>query len=92
MPMTIDQGVTDSTEAPFSDRLMLFHFSLMEYAGIGNYGVSISESQRSDLIVDYSRLLTEVMKFSEDVRNIMIKNEWLEKPPTAANRKELAKD
>lgn len=70
---------------------MMFHFSLMIYAGIGNFGVSIAETQRSDLVVDYSRLVAEVLKFSEDGVNIMIANEWLEQPPLSANRRDLSK-
>lgn len=91
LPMSYDQEVTESKESPFSDKLMMFHFSLMIYAGIGNHGVSISESQRSDLVVDYSRLMVEVLKYSEDGANIMIANEWLEQPPLSANRRDLAK-
>ncbi|MEC2074521.1 DUF3231 family protein [Metabacillus fastidiosus] len=92
IPMSFDQEVANSTESPFSDKLMLFHYGLMIYSGIGNYGVSISESRRSDLVVDYSRLTAEILKYSEDCINIMIANEWLEQPPLAANRKDLAKD
>ncbi|WP_102347695.1 DUF3231 family protein [Bacillus sp. Marseille-P3661] len=91
VPMSIDQEVTDSTESPFSDKLMMFHFSLMIYAGIGNYGIAISESQRTDLVVDYSRLTMEILKYSEDGSNLMIANEWLEQPPLSADRKSLAK-
>ncbi|MBP2242931.1 hypothetical protein J2Z40_003513 [Cytobacillus eiseniae] len=91
LPMSYNQDVTESKESPFSDKLMMFHFSLMIYAGIGNYGVSISESQRSDMNVDYSRLMAEVMKYSEDGANLMIANEWMEQPPLAANRSDLAK-
>jgi hypothetical protein len=91
VPMSFDQEVTDSTEAPFSDKLMMFHFSLMIYAGIGNYGVAIAESQRSDLVIDYSRFNAEVLKLSEDGANIMIANDWLEQPPMSANRRDLAK-
>lgn len=87
VPMSSDQMITESTDAPFSDKLMFYQFSMMMYSGIGNYGASISESQRSDLVVDYSRLLMEVMKFSEDIMNEMIENEWLEKPPSAIDRK-----
>ncbi|MBS4219012.1 DUF3231 family protein [Bacillus sp. FJAT-49711] len=90
VPMTFDQEISESTESPFSDKLMLYHFGLMSYAGIGNYGAAISQSQRSDLVLDYSRLLTEVMKFAEDGVNMMIANEWLEQPPLAADRKELS--
>jgi hypothetical protein len=92
IPMSFDQEVSDSTEPPFSDKLMMFHFSLMIYAGIGNYGVAISESQRSDLVADYSRFNAEVLLLSEDGANIMIANEWLEQPPLAANRRDLSKE
>ncbi|MCR2820956.1 DUF3231 family protein [Lederbergia panacisoli] len=92
VPMSYDQDVTESKESPFSDKLMMFHFSLMIYAGIGNYGVAISECQRSDLTIDYSRLVAEILKYSEDGANIMIANGWLEQQPLSANRKDLAKD
>ncbi len=85
-PMSAVHEITESMEAPFSDKLMMFHFSLMVYAGIGNYGISISESQRSDLVADYLRLIGEVLKLSEDGSNIMIDHEWLEQPPVSADR------
>lgn len=91
-PMGFEQEVTESTEAPFSDKLMMFHFNLMIYAGVGNYGIAISESQKTDLVVDYSRFNVEVLKLSEDGANLMIENEWLEQPPLAANRRDLAKE
>ncbi len=90
VPMSLDQEASQSTEPPFSDRLMMFHFQLMIYAGIGNFGVSISESQRSDLAVDYTRLVGEVLKYSEDGANIMVANGWLEQPPMSTNRRDLA--
>lgn len=92
IPMGFEQEVTDSNESPFSDKLMMFHFNLMIYAGLGNYGIAISESQRTDLVVDYSRFNVEVLKLSEDGANLMIENEWLEQPPLAANRRDLAKN
>lgn len=90
-PAGIQQEVTGSTEFVFSDKLMMFHFSIMIYAGIGNYGIAISESQRSDLVIDYSRLNAEVLKYSEDAINIMVANEWLEQPPLSTDREELFK-
>ncbi|MDM5326073.1 DUF3231 family protein [Neobacillus sp. CF12] len=63
VPMAYDQEVTDSTEAPFSDKLMMFQFNLMIYAGIGNYGIAISESQRTDLVVDYS-LYKKILQYT----------------------------
>lgn len=92
IPMSFDQEVTDSKESPFSDKLMMFHFGIMIYSGVGNYGVAISASRRSDLVVDYSRLTAEILKFAEDGVNMMIANKWLEQPPLAIARKDLAKD
>jgi hypothetical protein len=92
VPMSIDQEVTESSESPFSDKVMMYHFGIMIYAGIGNFGVAISESQRSDLVVDYSRLSAEILKFSEDGVNLMIAKEWLEQPPLTSDRKDVAKE
>lgn len=88
-PLSVSQDVTHSTEAPFSDKLMMYHFSVMNHAGAGNYGVAISESMRTDLAIDYSRLLPEVLKFSEDGMNIMIRNNWFERPPLSSYREGL---
>ena len=86
IPLSASQDLTESTESPFSDKLIMYHFGFMSIAGAGNYGVSISTSMRSDLVVDYSRLLAEIIKYSEDGQNIMIKNGWFERPPLATYR------
>ncbi|RSD25422.1 DUF3231 family protein [Mesobacillus subterraneus] len=90
-PAGFEPEVTDSKESPFSEKLMMFHFSLMIYAGIGNYGIAISESQRTDLVIDYSRLNAEILKYSEDGANIMINNQWLEQPPLSLDRDDVIK-
>lgn len=92
IPMSFDHEVTESTESPFSDKLMMFHYGLMIYSGIGNYGAAIAACRRSDLVLDFSRLTTEIMKFAEDGVNLLIENEWLEQPPMAIVRKDLAKE
>jgi hypothetical protein len=86
------QEVTDSTVSPFSDKLMMYHISSLTASGIGQYGISMSTSPRHDLGVIYSRLMGEIIHFSEDGANIMINHGWMEQPPEARNRKELAKD
>ncbi len=91
-PASHGHEIEDTTEAPFSDKLMMFHFSFMSNVGIADYGMSISQSQRSDLVLDYSRLLIEILKFGEDGANIMISNGWLEQPPIAANREKLTEE
>jgi hypothetical protein len=78
VPFGFDQEISESTDSPFSEKLMMFHYSLMIYSGIGNYGIAICESQRSDLVIDYARFNAEILKFAEDGAYIMIANEWLE--------------
>ncbi|MBM7693729.1 hypothetical protein JOC77_003173 [Peribacillus deserti] len=89
IPTLIGLEVTDSTESPFSDKLLMIHFSLMNHSSVGNLGMSISESLRSDLIVDYSRISSEVLKYAEDGMNLLIENKWMEKPPTASTDEDI---
>ncbi|MDQ0874494.1 hypothetical protein QFZ77_003153 [Paenibacillus sp. V4I3] len=52
---------TESTVAPFSDKLMLFHAATLNSAGIAHYGRSLGQSPRTDLGEIYIRL-TEFCK------------------------------
>ncbi|WP_079528220.1 DUF3231 family protein [Halobacillus hunanensis] len=91
VPRTWDHTVTDSTVAPFSDKLMMFHISALIASGMGQYGMSMSVSPRRDLGLHYVRLSAEIAMYSEDGANIMINNGWLEQPPIAVDRKALAR-
>ncbi|HZG72449.1 MAG TPA: DUF3231 family protein [Chondromyces sp.] len=90
-PATWAAEVQVSTEAPFSDKLIMFHVGNLSSTGMGNYGTAMSLSPRHDLATEYGRLLTEVGLYAEDGMNLSIKHGWLEKPPHAANRNELMK-
>jgi len=90
-PMTWDSEVTDSTVQTFSDKLIMFHLAALNAAGIGNYGVAIGLSPRRDIALLYTRLMAELGLYVEDGAEIMIDNGWLEEPPQADNRKELAR-
>lgn len=90
VPMTWDHEITVKQAAPFSDKLMMYHFGLMNYSGIGNYGMAISSCLRRDLVASFSGLTAEIMKYAEDGLNILIDEEWLEQPPLAADRDDLA--
>jgi hypothetical protein len=91
-PMTWDANVTTSTAYTFSDKLMMYYTNSLISLSIGFYGTGISLSPRADLGAMYNRLSLEIQKYSEDGANIMIKNKWLEQPPMAPNRKDLAKE
>ncbi|MGG0369754.1 DUF3231 family protein [Priestia endophytica] len=86
-----DAEVTKSTTHTFSEKLMMFYTSALIALGVGYYGTAIAESPRVDLGAMYNRLTLETQKYAEDGSNIMIKNGWLEQPPMAPDRKELAK-
>ncbi|MDQ0223785.1 hypothetical protein CHH83_09480 [Bacillus sp. 7586-K] len=90
-PMTWDHEVEASTEAPFSDKLMMYHVGVMNASSVGNYGVAISMSQRRDIASVYVRLSAEIGKYAEDGINIMIDNAWLERPPQNIDRDALIK-
>ncbi|WP_134702051.1 DUF3231 family protein [Ammoniphilus sp. YIM 78166] len=91
VPTTWDHTVMDSTQAPFSDKLMMFHISGLNATGITNYGAAIASSPRRDLAPHYTRLSTEILKYAEDGFNIMIDHGWMEQPPQADDRDELAR-
>ncbi|WP_299095224.1 DUF3231 family protein [uncultured Metabacillus sp.] len=87
----ITSEVTDSTVAPFSDKLMMFHVAGLIASAIGQYGISVSASPRHDLAVHYARLAGEIAGYTKDGANIMVDNGWMEEPPKAADRDELVK-
>lgn len=91
-PQLPDIAVSDSTTQTFSDKLSMFHISLMMSAGIGNYATAGAASQRSDLMLDYERLSIEVARLAKSGADIMITNKWLEQPPGTVNREKLAKN
>lgn len=90
-PMGWSENVTDSTVAPFSDKLMMFITTLMTAAGTGNYGLAIAGSPRKDVAATYIRLFTEAGNYAKDASDLMIENGWLEEPPQADDRKALSR-
>ncbi len=83
--------VTNSTVSPFSDKLMMTLVTTLIASGMGQYGTSMSISPRHDLGVHYTRLIAEIAKYSNKGATILIDNGWMEQPPIAADRKDLAK-
>jgi hypothetical protein len=82
---------TDSTIAPLSDKLMMYHTISLNGAGIVYYGKSLATSPRRDLSATYVRLMTEIGRYLEDGANIMINNGWMEQPPQTVDRDKLVK-
>ncbi|MBG9811342.1 hypothetical protein ABD68_06945 [Bacillus endophyticus] len=90
-PISSDVAITDATTPPFSDKLVMFHMGMLSATGTGNYATAASASQRSDLIIDYERLSLEVALYAKDGADIMIRNKWMEQPPTTLDKEKLVK-
>ncbi|WP_085993342.1 DUF3231 family protein [Oceanobacillus senegalensis] len=90
-PHLPDVSVSDSTSQTFSDKLTMFHMSLIMAAGIGNYATAGGASQRSDLMINYERLSLEVARLAKSGADIMITNNWLEQPPGIKDKDKLAR-
>lgn len=89
-PATWDSEAMDSSVAPFSDKLMMQQVTSLISLSMANYGAALGASTRVDVAVDYARLMAEAAQFGEDGAQIMISHGWLEQPPQAVDRKELA--
>jgi hypothetical protein len=79
--ITWDQGVTNSTVAPFSDQFMLFIIGILSNLGIAAYGAGLSSTMRRDISAMYANFLTKTGAFGEDGMNLMIERKWMEQPP-----------
>ncbi|MEW9671100.1 DUF3231 family protein [Ammoniphilus sp. 3BR4] len=90
-PSLWDVSVTASQEAPFSDKLMLYLTTMLNAAGIGNYGLAAASSMRHDLSFMYARFIAEIGAFAEDAADLLIESGWMEEPPQSLNRNELIK-
>ncbi|MCL6574270.1 MAG: DUF3231 family protein [Bacillus sp. (in: Bacteria)] len=89
-PKSDDGEISNSTTPAFSDRLMMYHKTLLGATTIGFYGTAIGTCQRIDLSIHFSRLIVEMGKYMEDGFGIMIENKWAEQPPMADDRGEIA--
>lgn len=78
--MPWDNGVISSDISPFSDKIMMQQVWMSNVELTGAYGKALPVS-RIDMVADFSRLMAEVLKYSEDGANILIENGWFEEPP-----------
>ncbi|WP_246943166.1 DUF3231 family protein [Bacillus pinisoli] len=90
-PSGWDSSLTDSTTPPFSDYLMANNIAAIISIGISYYGTAMGASLRKDLLIHYGRLFAELGQFAEDLAELMIKHQWMEKPPQVLNREQIVK-
>jgi hypothetical protein len=89
-PRIWDSDITDSTESPFSDKLIMFHMAFLVSAALSYYGAAIGSTLRPDIILNYNQVFNHAMQAGADCYSIMIKHGWMEKQPEAIDRESLA--
>jgi hypothetical protein len=89
--VSVSMEVTDSTNSPFSDKLVMSLFHLLNSIDITLIGHALSLAMRVDLAGFYSKTIGEILIYAEKGFNILVDRKWLEQPPQSPNRQELEK-
>ena len=89
IPSSSDSYITDSTVAPFSEKLMLNHTIVLASSGISRLGSAIANTMRSDISLKYIKFTAEDMKYSKEGSDILIDNGWFEQPPQVTRHENL---
>jgi len=82
---------TDSTQAPFSDKLMMYINSLIASTALGFTALGTSFSMRNDLPLKLGLISKDTFYYAKKGAKIMIKHKWMEKPPQMEDRNQLTK-
>jgi hypothetical protein len=92
VPKSWETEVTTSTVSPFSDKLMLYHIGFLFQAAQNYHGAGLASAMRTDLVAAYEATILKNLMVTKKWFNIMVQNRWLEQPPLAPNRQEIAKE
>lgn len=89
VPSTSDFEISSSTDSPFSDRLIIFHTTVVTAYTISNYGKALTNGADKEIIKVYMSLISELLTYAKDGLDLMIENRWLERVPETADRRKL---
>ncbi|WP_079508862.1 DUF3231 family protein [Mesobacillus jeotgali] len=88
VPQTPGGNTTQSTAAPFSDKLMMYCISLFCSFSLGSNSLGTAFSLRNDLPAKMSIFTKDVFEYGHKGAKIMIKNGWTEEPPQMSRRQQ----
>jgi hypothetical protein len=91
VPKSLETEVSISTDSPFSDKLLMFHTGFLFQAAQNYHGAGLAAAMRTDLVTTYESTILQNLMVTKNWFDIMVKNKWLEQPPLAPNRTEIAK-
>lgn len=89
VPKSLDSEVTDSSIAPFSDKLLLFHTGVLFLIAATYYNYAAVTSMRVDLIAHCETAIARDYKMLAQFSQLMIKNHWQEEPPISDDRQRV---
>jgi hypothetical protein len=92
VPKSWETDVTTSTNAPFSDKLMLYHTGFLFQTAQAYHGTGLAAAMRTDLVTTYERIILKNLMVIKKWFDLMVQNKWLEQPPLAPSRNEIAKE
>lgn len=81
VPATAGGNVTNSTVAPFSDKIMMYCVSLFCSFSLGGNSLGTAFSLRNDLPAKLASFMIDIFDYAHTGAKIMIRNGWMEEPP-----------
>jgi hypothetical protein len=90
VPKSWETEVTTSTDSPFSDKLMLYHIGFLFQAAQNYHGTGLASAMRTDLVTAYEGTILKNLMVTKKWFDLMVQNKWMEQPPLAPNRNEIA--
>jgi len=90
VPAPPEVSLTDSTQQPFSDKLVMAQLQYMNSGGLVDKAFLGTTSLRSDLIALITGAIADISLYAKEGIDIMIDNGWLEEPPRLLDRAALA--
>jgi hypothetical protein len=88
-PKSWNAQVTESVSPVFSEKLMMYFGGFLVSLAMTYYGVGLSCAMRNDLAVKFMDSIGGDLKLAKAWSDILVKNQWLEQPPQAVDRRKL---
>lgn len=89
LPTTLRSEVTDSTDSPFTDRLLLFYVMVGVHNSIATNGSALASVSRIDIVSPSIETLSEIRKYGKIGLDLSIDKGWMEEIPLVSDRKEM---
>lgn len=74
LPMlpTWETEILDTTDSPFSERIMLYKHAVLTSQAAGRYGATLSRTTRKDIAGHFMQLMMETLKYGEDLSKLFL--------------------